>query len=198
MKSPLPTQDRLPLAFAFFLVLFGAFFRVFRLELLPGLPNFAPLMALAFCGALFLPGALAFVVPFGALLLSDLLLNLHYGVSLLSSGELVRYACYGIAVACGLAARRTHASPLPVLGLVTANSLLFYLVTNTAAWIGNTSYPQTFAGLLQSLTVGLPGFPPTWTFFRNSLASDLVFAAVFLAALHLASRKSEAPVPVRI
>ena len=197
MKPLIPTHDRLALAFAFFLVFFGAFFRVFRLELLPGRPNFAPLMAIALCGGLFLPGTLAFLAPLGALLLSDILLNLHYGTPVFGSGELLRYACYGIGVVCGLAARRSNGSPAPVLGLVAANSLLFYLVTNAAAWFGNPAYPQSFGGLAQSLTVGLPGYPPTWTFLRNSLASDLLFAGVFLVALHLAARKEEA-IPARV
>jgi hypothetical protein len=39
-----------------------------------------------------------------------------------------------------------------------------------------------------SLTTGLPGFPPTWMFFRNSLVSDFLFAAVLLAVWALASR----------
>jgi hypothetical protein len=34
---------------------------------------------------------------------------------------------------------------------------------------------------LQALTTGLPGYPPTWTFFRNSLIGDLLFAAFFIA-----------------
>lgn len=195
MKSPI-ASDRLPLALALFLVLFGAFFRIFRLELLPSLPNFAPLMAIAICGALFLPGWLALAAPFGALVLSDIALNLHYGVPLVSTGELIRYACYGVGIACGLAARRARTPALPTLGLVAGNSLLFYLVTNTASWLGNTAYPQTLAGLVQSLTVGLPGFPPTWTFFRNSLVSDLLFVGVFLAAASLVTRRLE-PAPAR-
>jgi hypothetical protein len=196
MKPLIQTHDRLALAFALFLVFFGAFFRIFRLEFLPGLPNFAPLMAIALCGALFLPGRLALAAPLGALIISDILLNLHYGVSVFGVDELLRYACYGLGVACGVAARKSNGSPAPILGLVAANSLLFYFVTNAAAWFGNAAYPQSFAGLVQSLTVGLPGYPPTWTFLRNSLVSDLIFTGIFLAAWHFASRKTEATSPI--
>jgi hypothetical protein len=29
----------------------------------------------------------------------------------------------------------------------------------------------------------LPGFPPTWVFFRNSLFSDLIFTGIFTAVM---------------
>jgi hypothetical protein len=179
------------LPIAVFLVLFGAFYRVFRLEFLPDLPNFAPLMAIAFCGGMFLPGRLAWTIPVGALLISDLFLNAHYGVSLVSWSMPIVYACYVLAVFIGTKLR--GAGLLAMLGATVANAVIFYLVTNTLAWWGNPQYMQTFAGLIQSLTVGLPGFPPTWTFFRNSLAGDLIFTALFAGAFYLARNRSAEP-----
>jgi hypothetical protein len=43
-----------------------------------------------------------------------------------------------------------------------------------------TLYPKTFAGWLQALTIGHPGFPPTYVFLRNSLISDFVYTSLFL------------------
>lgn len=188
------TRSRHPLAIAFclFLVGFGAFFRVVRLDFFPDLQNFAPLMAIACCGALLLPGWLALAAPLGALIVSDILLNLHYHASVFSLEELPRYFCFAVGVASGLAARRSHPSALPVFGIVAANSLFFYIFTNTFSWLGNAAYSKTAAGLLQALTVGVPGWPPTWTFLRNSLASDLLFTGLFLAAMHFASRAPRA------
>ena len=179
------------LPIAVFLVLFGAFYRVFRLEFLPDLPNFAPLMAIAFCGGMFLPGRLAWTIPVGSLLISDLFLNVHYGASLMDWSMPVVYACYVLAVFMGTKLR--GAGLLALLGATVGNAVVFYLVTNTLAWLGNPLYPQTFAGLIQSLTVGLPGFPPTWTFFRNSLAGDLIFTALFAGAFYLARNRSAEP-----
>jgi hypothetical protein len=39
-----------------------------------------------------------------------------------------------------------------------------------------------------SLTTGLPGFPPSWIFYRNALVSDLIFGALLVAAWSLARR----------
>jgi hypothetical protein len=180
----------LTLALAFIAVAVG--FRLLRATSLPDLPNFSPVMAIALCGALVLPGSLALLVPLVALIGSDMLLNLHYGVAILSSGDLLRDACYGLGVAAGLGLRRMNAGVPAILAAVIANALLFYVVTNTASWLGNPAYAQSLGGWLQALTVGVPGFPPTWTFFRNSLASDLLFTSTFLVALRLAIREPRA------
>jgi len=190
--SPAGLRSPLPLGLALFLLLFGATFRVLRLEFLPTLPNFAPLMAIAICGAFVLPGRLAFIVPLSALVATDLLLNVVYGVSLFNFSQIFIYACYGIGVVTGLALHRRNAGTIPVFATVAANSVLFYLVTNFFCWFGNAAYPQTATGLMQALTVGLPGWPPTWTFLRNSLVSDLLFTGLFLGVIHLATRSKRA------
>jgi hypothetical protein len=173
------------------LLLFGIFFRVLRVEVAPEvLPNFSPLMASALCGALFLPGWIGLIVPVAALLVSDVVLNLHYGAPVLSSQLLWTLPGYLVAVALGWSLRG-RSGFLPVLSGTLAASVFFYLVTNTGSWLGLTAYPQTFSGWVQALTVGLPDYPPTWTFFRNSLAGDLLFAAFFVVVERvLAQRKA--------
>jgi Family of unknown function (DUF6580) len=46
--------------------------------------NFAPIAAIALCAAAYFPLKYKFTVPMMALLLSDVVLNTHYGFSLLS------------------------------------------------------------------------------------------------------------------
>ena len=179
---------------AIMLLLVGTFFRVLRVDLAPQtLPNFSPLMAAALCGAVFIPGWLGLVVPVAALLISDALLNLHYGVPLISSQLLWTLPGYLIAVGLGWMIRERRGGLLPILAGTLITSLAFYLITNTGSWLGLTASPQNFAGWIQSLTTGLPGYAPTWSFFRNSLVSDLLFAAFFVAIERgLATRKAVA------
>ncbi len=173
------------------LILLAAAYHVLAVIWLPGLPNFSPAFAMVFCAGMFLPGVAGLIAPLAALFVSDLILNAHYGQPLVSAGLLAIYACYLLSFGLG---RALHArGPVITLAAVAGNAVLFYLVTNALAWWGNTHYPQTFAGLIQSLTVGLPGFPPTWTFFRNSLISDLLFTGVFLAAFYWARNRSASP-----
>jgi len=189
MRRYLPSLHAIPVALA--LLIFGIFFRVLRVEVAPEiLPNFSPLMASALCGALFLPGWIGLAVPVAALMLSDVVLNDHYGAPVLSAQLLWTLPGYLVAVALGWSLRG-RSGLLPVLGGTLAASVFFYLVTNTGSWLGLTAYPQTFSGWVQALTVGLPGYPPTWTFFRNSLAGDLLFAACFVVVERvLAQRKA--------
>lgn len=165
---------------AFALLLLGTFFRVLRVEVAPDvLPNFSPLMAAALCGAMFLPGLIGLVVPVAALVISDAVLNAHYGAPIFSAQLLWTLPGYLVAVAFGWSLRGRSGLGA-VLGGTLVASVFFYLVTNTGSWLGLSAYPQTFAGWVQALTVGLPGYPPTWSFFRNSLAGDLLFAALFV------------------
>ena len=166
---------------ALLLLLFGIFFRVIRADLAPEvLPNFSPLMASALCGAVFLPGVTGLLLPVVALLVSDGLLNLHYGVPICSAELLWTLPCYLVAVGFGWLLRDRQARLGFLLGGTLVASVVFYLVTNTGCWFGHAAYPQNFSGWVQALTAGQPGYPPTWHFFRNSLLGDLLFAAFFV------------------
>ncbi len=148
-------------------------------------PNFAPAMAIAFCAGVWMRGALSLPAAFGALLACDLVLNAHYGLPLLSWEMLFSYGAY--LAAWGIGTRvALRANAFTVIGGCLAGSVLFYVLTNTGSFFTNPAYAKTFAGWVQALTTGVPGLPPTWTFFRNSLASDLVFTGVFAAAMALA------------
>jgi len=194
MKSEQPSDLFRTVVPAVVLLLAGIFFRVLRVDLAPQtLPNFSPLMAAALCGAVFIPGWLGLVMPVTALMVSDALLNLHYGVPLISPQLLWTLPGYLMAVGLGWMIRERRGGLLPILAGTLIASLAFYLITNTGSWLGLAAYPQNFAGWIQSLTTGLPGYAPTWSFFRNSLVSDLLFAAFFVAVERgLATRKAVA------
>jgi hypothetical protein len=65
-------------------------------------------------------------------------------------------------------------------------STMFYVITNTFSWLSDPGYAKNLAGLIQSLTVGLPQYSatPTWMFFRNSLVSDLIFTGLFVVCMN--------------
>lgn len=192
-QSPSNSKNWLGLAIA--LLVFASAFRVVRVMALPEWPNFSPVMAIAFCGAWFLPGMLAVSLPLMVLLISDIALSAFYGVFQPGIGDWVRYACYAGAALAGIGLRRSGAGAWGFLGGVLGSAVAFYLITNTLAWAGNVAYPQSFGGWMQALTIGLPGYPPTWTFFRNSLVSDFIFAGLFVATAYLAHVRQKSPVP---
>jgi hypothetical protein len=156
------------------------------------LNNFSPVAAIALCGGIYLPRRLALIVPLGALLITDVLLNWHYGYALVSVEMISRYLALAASVGIGYAlrdrARMATVLPASVLG-----SAIFYMVTNTSSWLTWPAYAKTFAGWLQALTTGLPGYEPTWMFFRSTLLSDLLFTALFV--LCMAATRAPAPSP---
>lgn len=167
------------------LIVLAALWRVF-VVFEPSLYNFAPVTALAFCGAVFWRDRRWWLVPFAALTLSDLWLNHYHAVEFgytWSMGEMfLRAAAIATALGIGrlVAARRNAAT---LLAGSLGSSLVFYFATNTVGWASDAFYPGTLGGWWQAMTVGHPEFPPTLWFFRNTLLSDLAFTGLFVAAL---------------
>jgi hypothetical protein len=157
-----------------------------------GLNNFSPLAAMALCGAIYLPRRAAVALPLAALFVSDLVLNAHYGAPLLHVELLSRYVVLAGVAGLGWMLRAKPGFVKVQLASV-AGSMAFYLVTNTGSWMVDAAYAKTFAGWVQALTVGEPGLAPTWTFFRNTLASDTLFTAVFLGCMAVFGAHVSAP-----
>ncbi len=135
------------------------------------------------------------LVPLCVLAGTDLILNVHYspqGFSIRSflmneAPTLLAYVPL-VALGIGLGAKR----PLWLLvsgGLIGA--IIFYIITNTAAWLTDPGYAKTLAGWWQALTIGLPGYPPTWEFFRNTLLSGGLFTGLFVGAMKATEASEE-------
>ena len=157
------------------------------------LHNFSPLAAIALCGAIYFPRRIAIAAPLLALFVSDLILNAHYlstphVQSLISVKMLPEYIALGFSAMLGWKLRAN-----PRLGLMLGASLLgsvaFYVITNSGDWLAEPGYAKTAAGWVQALTTGLPGYPSTLSFFRNTVASDLVFTLLFVGCM--AARRTE-------
>lgn len=145
------------------------------------LSNFAPLAAIALCSAAYFPKKYKFSVPLLTLFISDAIINFRYGASLLDPQILVRYVALGL-VGCIGVLLQNRASLKTLLPASILGSTMFYLITNAFSWLSDPGYAKNFAGLIQSLTVGLPQYSatPSWMFFRNSLISDLLFTCLFV------------------
>ena len=161
------------------------------------LHNFAPVAAIALCGAVYLPRKFAFIQPLGMLAVSDVILNVfHYHQPLLTWEILPRYAALALITGLGLALRGRAGLARLLMGSAVG-SIVFYLVTNTGSWLGDPGYAKTAAGWIQAMTTGLPGFPPTWWFYRPTFLSDLLFTVLFVACVRLTTRESAAPQPAQ-
>ena len=165
---------------------------VFALTRWPGLlpPNFSAFYALAFCAGVYFPRRLAWWLPLATMLATDLALNCYYyfheHIQAFSFMQLANYAAYGLIIWLGT--RFSHRSSwLKLLSGGLLGAVLFYVLTNTAAWFfnpfHNPEYLKTFAGWLTALTKGTSGWPQTIEFFRNTLLSGGLFTGLFAAAM---------------
>ena len=165
----------------------------FALSRWPGLlpDNFSAAYALAFCAGVYFPRQLAWWLPLSAFLATDILMNvLYYYVAPVSPFMLVNYGTYAVIIGIGKGFS-ARASWLKLVSGSLAGAILFYLATNTAAWLQNPEYAKTLAGWIQALTTGIPRFPPTWMFFWKTLLSTGLFTGLFVGAMKL-SEKAEA------
>lgn len=187
------------LPLALFLILIVAF-RIIGSTFPETIPNFQPLAALFFCGAMISKNRLAWAIPLAAWLISYPAPALLQGdFSYLSPGVLMTTALAFTAVFFLGKAMSGNAMPAILAGSLVA-AIVFHVITNGLAWIGSPLYPKNLDGLVQSLWTGpLDSTIPNWVFLRNMAAANLLFTAVFLSARFALPKLSiaSAPAPVR-
>lgn len=157
--------------------------------------NFSAAYALVFCAGLYLPGMAGWVIPLVLMAGTDLIISrVFYPQYFTWSGFFLNQSPNYIAYTGLIALGRSvgHKKPWWLLlcgGMVGA--MLFYLVTNTAAWLILPGYEKTWAGWIKALTSGLPGHAQTWEFFRNTLSSGGLFTGLFVGAMKAAEETEE-------
>lgn len=141
-------------------------------------PNFQPLVALFFCGPLLASGWRGFAIPFGI-----------WAVTYpLAQGPVWDFSIFlttliALSVTFLLGKRLAqHGFPALLGGSIIA-AIVFHLITNGIAWMGDPTYQKSLTGLWQSLWTGPPNSPlPSWVFLRNLAAANLLFTAIFAGA----------------
>jgi hypothetical protein len=158
-----------------FLTITGIIIAGAALRLVPHFPNFSPIAAIAlFGGAYFTNKKLAVIVPFAAMMLSDLVLGYH-------STFLAVYISFALIVAIGFSLQKKR-TVSRVLAASVSSSVLFFVITNFAFWFTGVLYPMSLAGLGACYVAAIP-------FFQNTLIGDLVYTGVFFGAFELAKYK---------
>jgi len=144
-------------------------------RLLPHPPNFAPVAALGLYAGSYSSRRAAWLVPFAAILLSDLVLGFYHPVSMFFN-----YLAFATCLLLGSGLLRKGRSLGRITGAVLASSVAFFALSNFGMWASGY-YPRTWAGLVECYTAALP-------FFRNTLASDVVYSAALFGGHALLAR----------
>jgi hypothetical protein len=160
--------------------------------LLPeALKNFSAAYAIAFCAGVYFRKRFAWALPLATLFLLDFGLNRFYGAPIFSFYTLFKVAAFAAIIWLGTRFR-PRSSWLKLVSGGVLSALLFYVITNIASWLFDPGYPKTLQGLIQALTTGLPGYPPTWLFLKNTLLSGGLFTGLFAGVMKMSEAAEEA------
>lgn len=140
------------------------------LRLLPHIPNFAPVGAIALFGGAVLGWRLAVWLPLVLMISSDFLIGFYPGIEFTWAGFLL-IALFGMLL------RRVGLIGRIVVG-GAASGLLFFTVSNFGVWLTSGMYVHTLDGLIQCYVMALP-------FFRVSLMADLFYSALIFGLYEL-------------
>lgn len=168
-------------------------FRLLGSALPESQPNFQPLAALFFCGALLAPRWRGFAIPFVIWAITY-----PFGIGPVANLPIFLTTLIALAATFFLGkALSERGFPVLLFGSVAA-SLVFHLITNTAAWLGDPMYQKSLTGLWQSVWTGPPGSSlPSWVFLRNLAAANLLFTGIFVGAqLRLPKSAGSLPRPL--
>lgn len=142
-------------------------------RLIPHLPNFAPLVAMALFAGTYLKHRYAWLLPLAVYFLSDLILGLHSTLFFTWGSVLLIYF-----LGRTLSKKKTIANTLL---FTLAASVLFFLITNFGVWAMGW-YQPNLAGLITSYLNALP-------FFRTALVADFFYVAVFFGSYEFFAQK---------
>ncbi len=153
---------------------------------MPHPPNFTPIGGMALFGAAYFAKKYwAFIIPFIALFISDLILNnvvyaaYYDGFTLMPGFMFWTYGAMFLIVLLGTQLLK-KVNILNVVGTSVAASLVFFLVTNFGSWFIDPAnlYADNIAGVGTALAAGLP-------YFWNTLAGNLVYAGVMFGSYEM-------------
>lgn len=161
-------------------------------RIMPGRPyGFAPQIAMAiFGGAIIKNKKFAFILPLLSMFISDGLYELLYinGVGTMRGfyeGQFLNYLLFAGLTVFGFFIKNFNVKRIAAASF--AAPTVYFLVSNFLVWVSPSPLaglqrPKTFDGLLMCLADGLPFYP--W-----SVASTVVFSAIFFGSYYLMGQK---------
>ena len=151
--------------FCVLIIMFAVATRIF-----PHPVNFTPMGAVALFAGACIYDRRVWLVPVGALLISDAFIGFYHPLEMLFV-----YLGFAVCITIGRTFLYKKQNALRIGGAAFASATVFFVLSNFGVWTSGLYYPMTTAGLAECYILALP-------FFGNTLAGDL-FYAVFLFGL---------------
>jgi uncharacterized protein DUF6580 len=148
---------------------------------LPHVPNFSPVFAALLFGGAHLKRRDSIWYPVALLAVSDVLLTTLVYRMRLGWDQSITWLAFAVValIGCWIRKRQTVAR----IGFATlAGPTAFFAISNFGVWFAGRLYPVTWDGLVTCYVAALP-------FYRNSLLSTLIYAALLFGANEIYQRK---------
>ena len=164
------------------LILFASFSRI-----IPHMPNFTPLGAMALFGGAYLKNKYhAFIIPIASLWLSDLVLN-NFIFSFYSDftwfypGFLWQYTSFILIIIIGyLFLKKVNFKNIFVTSILS--SLLFFVITNFGVWVSGSMYSLDFQGLITCYSMAIP-------FYKGTVLGFICYSSLLFGILEFSRNK---------
>lgn len=169
------------------LVIAAAFTRIF-----PHAPNFTAVGAMAvFGGSVIKDKKLAFLLPLGALLLSDICLQLFtetkgfYGTT-----QYFVYAAFIIITALSTLIQKRSVASIAFAAIWSG--AIFFVLSNFGVWASSNFYPKSIAGLGACYAASIPFYKNEFfgNFILNSIMGNVFYLALMFGAYSIMERKT--------
>ncbi|GEO07686.1 hypothetical protein SAE01_01820 [Segetibacter aerophilus] len=186
-KIKMNKQNNKLLLSAGLLIVAAAFTRMF-----PHAPNFTAVGAIAvFGGSVIKDKKLAFLMPLGALLLSDVCLQLFtetkgfYGTT-----QFFVYAAFIIITALSTFMQKRSVTNIALAAVWSG--AIFFVLSNMGVWASSNFYPKSFAGLSACYAAAIPFYKNEFfgNFILNSIMGNVFYSALLFTAYAVMERKT--------
>ena len=164
------------------LILFASFSRI-----IPHMPNFTPLGAMALFGGAYLKNKYhALVIPIASLWLSDLVLN-NFIFSFYSDftwfypGFLWQYTSFILITIIGyFFLKKVNFKNIFITSI--SSSLLFFVITNFGVWLSGSIYSLDFQGLITCYVMAIP-------FYKGTILGFICYSSLLFGILEFSRYK---------
>jgi len=146
--------------------LYGLIILVILSRLIPHAANFTPIGALGLFAGAYLTRRSAWLIPFAALIISDLFIGFYHVYAMLFV-----YLGFAANILIGRQFLLQKRSILSLFSASLGSASIFFIFSNFGVWLTGIMYPMTFAGLSECFVMAIP-------FFGNTLLGTFVYVVV--------------------
>ena len=146
--------------------IYGLIILVIMSRLIPHAANFTPIAALGLFAGAYLTRRSAWLIPFAALILSDLIIGFYHIYVMLFV-----YMGFAANILIGRQFLLQKRSILSLFAASLVSAVIFFIFSNFGVWLTGMMYPMTFAGLSECFVMAIP-------FFGNTLFGTFVYVVV--------------------